>query len=97
MKPDVLLMDEPCSALDPISTQQVEQLCLELKEQYTIIMVTHNMQQASRVSDWTAFFNTETDAEGKRRGKLVEFSPTVEMFSTPETIEAREYINGRFG
>lgn len=97
MKPDVLLMDEPCSALDPISTKQVEQLCLELKEQYTIIMVTHNMQQASRISDWTAFFNTETDAEGKRRGKLVEFSPTEVMFNTPATREAKEYVSGRFG
>jgi phosphate transport system ATP-binding protein len=97
MKPDVLLMDEPCSALDPISTRQVEELCLELKEQYTIIMVTHNMQQASRVADWTAFFNTEIDADGKRRGKLVEFSPTAQMFNSPNTKEAQEYISGRFG
>jgi phosphate transport system ATP-binding protein len=97
MKPDVLLMDEPCSALDPISTRQVEELCLELKEQYTIIMVTHNMQQASRVADWTAFFNTEIDAGGKRRGKLVEFSPTEQMFHAPNTREAQEYISGRFG
>ncbi len=97
MKPDVLLMDEPCSALDPISTQQVEELCLELKEHYTIIMVTHNMQQASRVSDLTAFFNTETDASGKRRGKLVEFSPTEQIFDSPITNEAKEYISGRFG
>ncbi|QLE56621.1 phosphate ABC transporter ATP-binding protein PstB [Nostoc sp. TCL26-01] len=97
MKPDVLLMDEPCSALDPISTRQVEELCLELKEQYTIIMVTHNMQQASRVADWTAFFNTEIDNGGKRRGKLVEFSPTEQMFNAPRTREAQEYISGRFG
>ncbi|KOP27788.1 phosphate ABC transporter ATP-binding protein [Hapalosiphon sp. MRB220] len=97
MKPDVLLMDEPCSALDPISTRQVEELCLELKEQYTIIMVTHNMQQASRIADWTAFFNTEIDEHGKRRGKLVEFSPTGQMFNTPTTKEAEEYISGRFG
>ncbi|MBH8573493.1 phosphate ABC transporter ATP-binding protein [Nostocaceae cyanobacterium CENA369] len=97
MKPDVLLMDEPCSALDPISTRQVEELCLELKEQYTIIMVTHNMQQASRVADWTAFFNTEIDEHGKRRGKLVEFSSTQQMFTSPETREAEEYISGRFG
>ncbi len=97
MKPDVLLMDEPCSALDPISTRQVEELCLELKEQYTIIMVTHNMQQASRIADWTAFFNTEIDEHGKRRGKLVEFSPTEQMFSSPTTKEAEEYISGRFG
>lgn len=97
MKPDVLLMDEPCSAFDPISTQQVEELCLELKEQYTIIMVTHNMHQASRVSDLTAFFNTETDESGKRRGKLVEFSPTEKIFQSPTTKEARAYISGQFG
>jgi len=97
MKPDVLLMDEPCSALDPISTRQVEELCLELKEQYTIIMVTHNMQQASRVADLTAFFNTEIDEHGKRTGRLVEFSPTEQMFNTPTTKEAAEYISGRFG
>jgi phosphate transport system ATP-binding protein len=97
MKPDVILMDEPASALDPISTQQVEQLCLELKEHYTIIIVTHNMQQASRVSDMTAFFNTETDESGKRRGKLVEFSPTEEIFNSPRTKEARAYISGQFG
>ncbi|MHC5614196.1 MAG: phosphate ABC transporter ATP-binding protein PstB [Nostoc sp.] len=97
MKPDVLLMDEPCSALDPISSRQVEELCLELKEQYTIIMVTHNMQQASRVADFTAFFNTEIDEHGKRRGKLVEFNPTEQMFSSPQTKEAEDYISGRFG
>ncbi len=97
MKPDVLLMDEPCSALDPISSRQVEELCLELKQQYTIIMVTHNMQQASRVADWTAFFNTETDQRGKRYGRLVEFSPTRQIFEEPKTTEAAEYISGRFG
>jgi phosphate transport system ATP-binding protein len=97
MKPDVILMDEPASALDPISTQQVEELCLELKEQYTIIIVTHNMQQATRISDMTAFFNTETDESGKRRGKLVEFSPTEEIFDSPRTKEAKAYISGQFG
>jgi phosphate transport system ATP-binding protein len=97
MKPDVLLMDEPCSALDPISSRQVEELCLELKQQYTIIMVTHNMQQASRVADWTGFFNTETDQRGKRYGRLVEFSPTRQIFESPKTTEAAEYISGRFG
>ncbi|MCC5601910.1 phosphate ABC transporter ATP-binding protein PstB [Nostoc favosum] len=97
MKPDVLLMDEPCSALDPISSRQVEELCLELKQQYTIIMVTHNMQQAFRIADFTAFFNTETDEHGKRRGKLVEFNSTVQMFNFPQTKEAEDYISGRFG
>jgi len=97
MKPDVMLMDEPCSALDPISTQQIEELCLDLKEQYTMIIVTHNMQQASRVSDLTAFFNTEMDEHGKRRGKLVEFSPTEEIFQSPKTEQAKAYITGRFG
>jgi phosphate transport system ATP-binding protein len=97
MKPDVLLMDEPCSALDPISTRQVEELCLNLKEQYTIITVTHNMQQATRIADWTAFFNTQTDAQGKRQGRLVEFGETQQIFSNPKTKEAEEYISGRFG
>ena len=97
VKPDILLMDEPCSALDPISTQQIEELFLELKEDYTIIIVTHNMQQASRISDWTAFFNTETDDTGKRRGQLVEFSPTAQIFSSPETEQAKAYITGQFG
>ena len=97
MKPDILLMDEPCSALDPISTQQIEELFLELKEDYTIIMVTHNMQQASRISDLTAFFNTEIDESGKRQGKLVEFSPTEQMFISPSTKEAKAYISGQFG
>ncbi|MBR8832813.1 MAG: phosphate ABC transporter ATP-binding protein [Stigonema ocellatum SAG 48.90 = DSM 106950] len=97
MKPDVLLMDEPCSALDPSSTRQVEALCFELKEQYTIIMVTHNMQQASRIADWTAFFNTETDESGKHSGKLVEFSPTQQLFGSPVTKETEDYINGLFG
>ncbi|MBD2244381.1 phosphate ABC transporter ATP-binding protein PstB [Nostoc sp. FACHB-888] len=97
MKPDVLLMDEPCSALDPISSRQVEELCLELKQQYTIIMVTHNMQQAFRIADFTAFFNTEIDEHGKRCGKLVEFNSTVQMFNFPQTKEAEDYISGRFG
>ena len=97
MKPDILLMDEPCSALDPISTQQIEELCLELKKDYTIIIVTHNMQQASRVSDLTAFFNVEIDRSGKRRGKLVEFSLTEQIFISPSTKEAKAYISGQFG
>jgi phosphate transport system ATP-binding protein len=90
-------MDEPCSALDPISTRQVEDLCLQLKERYTIITVTHNMQQATRIADWTAFFNTETDEKGNRRGKLVEFGLTDQIFNDPATEEAKAYISGRFG
>ncbi|MBR8837363.1 MAG: phosphate ABC transporter ATP-binding protein [Stigonema ocellatum SAG 48.90 = DSM 106950] len=97
MKPDVLLMDEPCSSLDPISTRQVEELCLEFKEQYSIIMVTHNMQQALRIADWTAFFNTETDDLGKQSGKLVEFSPTEQLFGSPVIKATEDYIHGRFG
>jgi phosphate transport system ATP-binding protein len=97
MQPDVLLMDEPCSALDPISTSQIEDLCLQLKETYTIIMVTHNMQQAKRTADMTAFFNTETDDQGCRRGRLVEFTTTKALFDQPATDEAAAYISGRFG
>jgi len=90
-------MDEPCSALDPISTREIEELCVKLKEQYTIIMVTHNMQQATRISDFTAFFNTETDESGKRRGKLVEIASTKQIFNSPASKETSDYINGRFG
>ncbi len=71
--------------------------CLELKVQYTIIMVTHNMQQASRIADWTAFFNTEIDFSGKRSGKLIEFSPTEQLFGSPVNQETEDYINGVFG
>ena len=86
--PDVLLMDEPASALDPKATARIEQLILELKERYTIVIVTHNMQQAARVSDYTAFFNT---------GKIVESGPTERIFTTPEHSETEDYISGRFG
>jgi phosphate transport system ATP-binding protein len=97
MKPDVILMDEPCSSLDPISTESIESLCRDLKESYTIIIVTHNIQQASRLSDVTAFFNTETGDKGKRRGKLKEFSSTKEMFDSPKSDEAKQYISGKYG
>lgn len=97
MKPDVILMDEPCSALDPVSTQSIEDLCHDLKEQYTIIIVTHNIQQASRLSDMTAFFNTETGDGGKRRGKLMEFGSTKELFDSAKTEEAKQYISGKYG
>jgi len=96
-QPDVILMDEPCSALDPIATLRIEELMLELKEEYSIIIVTHNMQQAARVSDRTAFFNVELDTTGQRTGHLVEFSPTDELFTSPKERATEDYITGRFG
>mgnify|MGYP005818027263 CR=1 FL=1 len=94
VRPDGLLMDEPCSALDPISTMAIEELISELKQGYTIVIVTHNMQQAARVSDYTAFFNLE--AAGKP-GRLVEFDDTETMFSGPSQKATEDYISGRFG
>ena len=88
MKPDVLLMDEPTSALDPISTAKIEELIEELKRNYTIIIVTHNMQQAARVSDYTGFFYL---------GKLIEFNQTDRLFTTPDVKQTEDYITGRFG
>ena len=86
--PDVILMDEPCSALDPIATAKVEELMQELKQNYTIIVVTHNMQQAARVSQKTAFFHL---------GKLIEFGETDNIFTAPKEIKTNDYITGRFG
>ncbi len=97
IQPEVILMDEPCSALDPISTHKVEELIHELKEQYTIIIVTHNMQQASRVSDVTAFFNTEATESGGKMGYLVECDRTEVIFQSPKEHSTKEYISGRFG
>ncbi|MCL4499718.1 MAG: phosphate ABC transporter ATP-binding protein PstB [Chloroflexi bacterium] len=94
IKPEVLLMDEPCSALDPISTQKIEDLIDTLKSEYTIVIVTHNMQQASRVSDYTAFFLVE---ETGAPGMLVEFSDTTTIFTRPENKKTEDYITGRFG
>jgi len=96
-KPDVILMDEPCSALDPIATLRIEELMLELKENYSIIIVTHNMQQAARVSDKTAFFNVKLDDMGMRTGRLVEYSPTEQLFTSPREKDTEDYITGRFG
>jgi phosphate transport system ATP-binding protein len=96
-KPDVILMDEPCSALDPIATLRIEELMLELKREYSIIIVTHNMQQAARVSDKTAFFNVKLSEEGMRTGHMVEFSPTEQLFTSPKESETEDYITGRFG
>ena len=98
VKPDVILMDEPCSALDPIATARIEDLMQELKSEYTIIIVTHNMQQAARVSDRTAFFTTEVNDESDRRtGVLVEFDDTKKMFSNPADERTEAYVSGRFG
>jgi phosphate transport system ATP-binding protein len=94
VEPQVLLMDEPCSALDPISTSAIEDLIHELKSDYTIVIVTHNMQQAARVSDDTGFFNLKATGEP---GHLVEFNPTTKMFTTPDNESTEAYISGRFG
>jgi phosphate transport system ATP-binding protein len=94
VSPEVLLMDEPCSALDPISTLAIEDLIDELKQQYTIVIVTHNMQQASRVSDRTAFFNI---AGTGQPGKLIEYGDTSTIFSTPAVQATEDYVSGRFG
>ena len=96
--PDVLLMDEPCSALDPIATARIEDLMVELKDDYTIMIVTHNMQQAARVSDRTAFFTAEVDAKtDQRTGVLVEYDATTTIFSNPADERTENYITGRFG
>ena len=98
VEPQVLLMDEPCSALDPIATLAIEDLIAELKSRYTIVIVTHNMQQAARVSDRTAFFTTELDARNDRRtGTLVEYDATSKIFSAPSDERTENYITGRFG
>ena len=97
VQPEVILMDEPCSALDPISTSRVEELIHELKEQYTIVIVTHNMHQASRVSDKTAFFNVRTSETCERSGYLVEYNLTKVIFNNPQQEDTQAYISGRFG
>lgn len=96
-QPEVVLMDEPCSALDPISTLKIEELMHELKENYTIIIVTHNMQQATRVADMTAFFNAEAVGKGSKIGYLVEYDQTENIFSNPREQITRDYVSGRFG
>jgi phosphate transport system ATP-binding protein len=88
VEPEIILMDEPASALDPIATQKIEELIVELKKQYTIVIVTHNMQQAARVSDRTSFFQL---------GKLIETNPTRKMFTSPDQKVTEDYITGRFG
>jgi phosphate transport system ATP-binding protein len=96
--PDVILMDEPCSALDPISTGKIEDLMLELREDYSIVIVTHNMQQAARVSDMTAFFTVELEEDGKQRtGRMVEFDETEKMFTNPSDPRTEAYVTGKVG
>jgi phosphate transport system ATP-binding protein len=96
--PEVILMDEPCSALDPISTTAIEDLMMELKKEFTIIIVTHNMQQAARVADLTAFFSIEVADEGARRnGILVEYDETAKIFTNPSDKRTEDYVTGRFG
>jgi phosphate transport system ATP-binding protein len=98
VKPDVILMDEPCSALDPIATMRIEDLMVELKKDYTIIIVTHNMQQAARVADRTAFFTALPDeTTGNRTGVLVEYDTTTKIFEDPSDQRTEDYISGRFG
>jgi phosphate transport system ATP-binding protein len=98
VKPEVVLMDEPASALDPVATARIEDLMQEIKNEYTIVIVTHNMQQAARISDRTAFFSTETDAVSDvRTGMLVEFDDTTKIFSNPSDERTENYVTGRFG
>ncbi|MBE9157351.1 phosphate ABC transporter ATP-binding protein [Nodosilinea sp. LEGE 06152] len=97
IEPEVILMDEPCSALDPISTLQIEELMKELESRYTIVIVTHNMQQASRISDKTAFFNAEAVGAGNKVGYLVEYGDTEQVFNEPIEQATQDYVSGRFG
>lgn len=97
INPDVVLMDEPCASLDPISTLKVEDLMHQLKEQYSIVIVTHNMQQATRVADMTAFFNAKATEKGGKRGYLVEYDRTENIFQSPKEEATRDYVSGRFG
>jgi len=96
-RPDVILMDEPCSALDPIATAKIEDLMRDLVSEYTIVIVTHNMQQAARVSDRTAFFTVDVAADGHRTGHIVEFDRTETIFTNPSDQRTEEYVTGRFG
>jgi len=97
VEPDVVLMDEPASALDPIATQAIEQLMLDLKSEYTFVIVTHNMQQAARVADMTAFFSISRGDEGERFGELIEYDATAKIFTAPSDRRTEDYVTGRFG
>jgi phosphate transport system ATP-binding protein len=96
-RPDVILMDEPCSSLDPIATSRIEDLMRDLVSEYTIVIVTHNMQQAARVSDRTAFFTVDVSADGQRTGHIVEFDRTESIFTNPADQRTEDYVTGRFG
>jgi phosphate transport system ATP-binding protein len=97
VEPDVILMDEPCSALDPISTGKIEDLMLSLKDEYSIVIVTHNMQQAARVSDKTAFFTVELSEDEHRTGRVVEFADTEKLFTNPDDPRTEAYVTGKVG
>ena len=97
VEPDVILLDEPASALDPISTQAIEDLMHELKKEYTLVIVTHNMQQAARVAEMTAFFSLEVEEDGSRHGVLVEYDSTEKIFTSPSDERTEGYVTGRFG
>jgi phosphate transport system ATP-binding protein len=98
VNPDVILMDEPCSALDPISTGRIEDLMVELKRDYSIVIVTHNMQQAARVSDMTAFLIVKLDADEKhRQGRLIEYDETEKIFTNPSDQRTEDYVTGKVG
>ena len=97
VEPDVVLMDEPASALDPIATQAIEQLLHELKQEYSFVIVTHNMQQAARVADMTAFFSISKGEEGERWGELIEYDATEKIFTAPSDKRTEDYVTGRFG
>ena len=97
VQPEVILIDEPCAALDPISTLKIEDLMQELKEDYTLVIVTHNMQQASRASDYTAFFNVQANEKGQRTGFIEEYDRTESIFQSPKKKATQEYVSGRFG
>jgi phosphate transport system ATP-binding protein len=98
VEPDVILMDEPCSALDPISTGKIEDLMTELKDRYSIVIVTHNMQQAARISDMTAFLIVELDAEEQNRwGRIVEYDDTEKIFTNPSDSRTEDYVTGKVG
>jgi phosphate transport system ATP-binding protein len=97
VEPEVILMDEPASALDPVATTRIEDLMHELKRDYTIVVVTHNMQQAARVADMTAFFSVTQGREGERTGVLVEYDTTDKIFTQPSDKRTEDYVTGRFG